>query len=171
VRFDIDEHIRRASTLPREASCDEGVFRAAKERIFAKTWQLVGDLDALREYSAVPCALSDLPLLLTRDAEDRVHCLSNVCTHRGNLLAAEPAKSIRCRYHGRRFALDGRFVSMPDFEGALGFPSPADDLPRVPFGTFGKLVFASTDPAFEWGELIEPVRARTAELPIAAATR
>ena len=50
---------------------------------------------------------------------------------------SQPA--LRCRYHGRRFAHDGRFLSMPEFEGAEGFPSPADDLAEVPFGTWGKL--------------------------------
>ena len=32
----------------------------------------------------------DEPLVLTRDAEADIHCLSNVCTHRGNLMVYEP---------------------------------------------------------------------------------
>ena len=35
---------------------------------------------------------------------------------------------------------------MPEFEGAEGFPSPADDLPRVAFASLGKLIFASLAP-------------------------
>ena len=55
------------------------------------------------------------PLLLTRDKSENVHCLSNVCTHRGNLLVHEPcqgATQIRCGYHSRRFDLAGRTLSI-----------------------------------------------------------
>jgi choline monooxygenase len=114
----------------------------------------------------LPCTLLDgcldEPLVLTRDAAGKLHCLSNVCTHRGNLVAldAGEAQGLRCRYHGRRFALDGRFLSMPEFEGTEGFPSPADDLARVPFGRLGRFVFASIDPAMTFDDLVAPVRAR-----------
>ena len=41
-----------------------------------------------------------------RDAQDRLHCLSNVCTHRGTLVCEGDGveSALRCRYHGRRFA-------------------------------------------------------------------
>jgi choline monooxygenase len=166
MRFPIEEDIRRARALPSEAYTDEGVFRACKEAIFGRTWQLAADTDAVRDLPACPFALQDVPLLLTREPDGRLHALSNVCTHRGNLLLSEPGRAIRCRYHGRRFALDGRFVSMPEFEGALDFPQPSDDLPRVPHGTFGKLVFASLRPAAPFEEVMAPVRARTTDVPL-----
>ena len=78
----------------------------------------------------------DEPLVLTRDLSDQIRCLSNVCTHRGTVVVegAGHEQQLRCRYHGRRFTLDGRFHSMPEFEGATNFPSPADDLPQVGLG-------------------------------------
>jgi choline monooxygenase len=87
-----------------------------------------------------------------------------VCTHRGNLVCTEPgvAQALRCRYHGRRFDLDGRMLSMPEFEGVRDFPSESDHLRRVSLGELGPLVFASIDPAFGWDELVLPVRARMA---------
>src|SRR5712692_5236928 len=71
-----------------------------------------------------------------RDLSDRIHCFSNVCTHRGTPVVegAGHQQQLRCRYHGRRFTLDGRFHSMPEFEGTANFPSPAVDLPRVALG-------------------------------------
>ena len=144
----IDADIRQAATLPSAVYADPAYFTLARERVFARTWQFVTDTDRLK----VPGTLYpwtmlegfvDEPLLLTRDSGDALHCLSNVCTHRGNLLVEGEghAQVLRCRYHGRRFALDGRFLTMPEFEDAAGFPSAADNLPRVPFGQWGKLLF------------------------------
>jgi choline monooxygenase len=108
---------------------------------------------------------------LTRDREDRLHCLSNVCTHRGTLVCESEAvlAQLRCRYHGRRFALDGQFLSMPEFDGAEGFPSARDHLPRVPFETWEKLIFASLAPAVPLDEVLRPVRERCSFLPLAQA--
>jgi choline monooxygenase len=110
----------------------------------------------------------DEPLLFTRDTEDRLHCLSNVCTHRGNLVVEGPgnARQLRCRYHGRRFALDGSFQAMPEFETAACFPSPSDDLPALPFATWGPLLFASLKPAVPFAEWLAPVTARLPWYPL-----
>ncbi len=174
--FEVDEDIRRASTLPAWIYSDPAVFARARERVFARSWQLVGDTDRLRSPGQVfPFALLegclDEPLLLTRDRDDRLHCLSNVCTHRGNLVVDSPGfeSQLRCRYHGRRFALDGRFHSMPEFEETAGFPAPADDLPRVPFDTWEKFVFASLDPPGPLDALLSAVRERCGWLPLGQA--
>src|SRR2546430_13739611 len=115
------------------ASSDPEIFRAQRERIFARTWQWAAHDEVVKvagqvyPFTLLPGAL-DEPLLLTRDANDQVHCLSNVCTHRGTLVVegAGHETQLRCRYHGRRFTLDGRFHSMPEFDGAKGFPSKGD---------------------------------------------
>ena len=64
--------------------------------------------------------VTDDPQIAERVRRMSLHGLSNVCTHRGNLLvsARGPAGGIRCGYHGRRFALDGRFLSMPRFSAS-----------------------------------------------------
>jgi choline monooxygenase len=172
----IDPAISRAATLPGEVYADRRWLELARERVFCRAWHLVGDADQIREAGqCLPVTLLpgflDEPLLLTRGRDDRVHFLSNVCTHRGALVCEEAAVqvSLRCRYHGRRFGLDGRFLSMPEFEGVDGFPSSADDLPRVASATLGKLLFASLDPAFPFEELVEEMTARVGWLPIDAA--
>src|SRR5204863_521017 len=128
--FTVDADIRRAATLPARLYSDPAVLEASRSSIFARSWQLVTDTDRLRAPGQVlPFtlleSLLDEPLLLTRDREDRLHCLSNVCTHRGNLVVVSEGVEnlLRCRYHGRRFGLDGRFVSMPEFEQTADFPS------------------------------------------------
>jgi choline monooxygenase len=165
--FAIDPDIRRARSMPSEAYTSDEWFARIRERVLARTWHFVADAERLSAPGRVlPCTLLggclDEPLVLTRDAGGALHGLSNVCTHRGNLVVHEEgdAQGLRCRYHGRRFALDGRFVSMPEFEGVEGFPSAADDLARIPLGRLDRFLFASVDPAMTFDELVAPLRAR-----------
>jgi choline monooxygenase len=88
------------------------------------------------------------PLLLTKDKEGALHCMSNVCTHRGNLMVYEPCKlsQLRCKYHGRQFSLDGKFMTMPEFKEVENFPTEADNLHKLPVFEWGKLLFTSLHP-------------------------
>ena len=137
--FTVDPDVTRARTLPSAFYLDPAFHALTRERVFARTWQWLGDLGDV----AAPGSLSpremlaghlDEPLLLARDAAGELRCLSNVCTHRGNLLVRAPcrAEQIRCGYHSRRFDLAGRMTFMPGFEQAQDFPGPSDHLPRVP---------------------------------------
>lgn len=172
----IDPDIRRAHTLPAWIYSDPAVFALVRERVFARSWQFVCEASRVKVPGQVhPFMLLegclDEPLVLTRDRDDRVHCLSNVCTHRGTLVCeGDSVESfLRCRYHGRRFALDGRFQSMPEFDQAEGFPSAADDLPRVAFGSWREFVFASLAPTAPLEGLVTALEARCGSLPMAQA--
>ena len=118
-QFFIDPDIARAKTIDTDFYTSPVHFENSREKIFAPSWQFMGDTDLVKEHaSACPFTLLDHyinePLLLTRDKDGALHCMSNVCTHRGNLVVYEPCKlnQLRCKYHGRLFSLDGRFISM-----------------------------------------------------------
>src|SRR5256712_1363017 len=170
--FTIDPDIRVARTLPARVYSDPTLFRAQQSRVFARTWQYAAHDDVVKvagqvyPFTLLPGAL-DEPLLLTRDAEDRVHALSNVCTHRGTLVIDGPGheQQLRCRYHGRRFTLDGRFHSMPEFEATADFPSAADDLPRVALGTWQRFLMVALAPAMTFDDVVAPIRRRLGHLP------
>jgi choline monooxygenase len=161
----IHEDIRQARTLPASFYRDPAVFERVRERVFARSWQVV-DAAAPAPGHAVPfehvAGCPSEPLLLTRDAAGALHGLSNVCTHRGNLVCTGPTAgpTLRCGYHGRRFGLDGRFLAMPEFEGVAGFPGPEDDLARVALEALGPLLFAAVDPACSFAELLGPLASR-----------
>ncbi|WP_337868503.1 aromatic ring-hydroxylating dioxygenase subunit alpha [Meiothermus sp.] len=172
--LEVHPNIAQASTLPARFYQDPQVYEAVKEKVFARSWQWVGDTDDLKAPGTVkPFTLLegclDEPLVLTRDHHDQLHLLSNVCTHRGMLVAetGDNARYLRCRYHGRRFGLDGCFQAMPEFEGVEGFPSPKDDLPKVAFETWGqgKFLFASLNPPVSLQEVLRPVQERLGWLP------
>jgi choline monooxygenase len=169
----IDNEVETAATIPSRYYNDPELYKLALERIFARSWQFATDTDKVKEPGQIfswMCGEGGLnePLMLTRDEDNKLHCLSNVCTHRGAVLVSEDCqlKQIRCRYHGRRFALDGQFVTAPGFEDVCNFPAQSDNLPSVPLETFGKFIFASLAPAFSFEDLTGDMRKRTAFLPL-----
>jgi len=152
--FEVHPDIAHARTLDTAFYTSAQHFEAAKEKLFAPSWQYVGHSDELKENgTALPLTLLenylDEPLVLVRDNEALIRCLSNVCTHRGNILVNAPCKAdkLRCRYHGRQFHLDGRFAHMPEFKEVKDFPSPSDDLRSLPLHQWGKLLFAGLEQA------------------------
>ncbi len=170
----VDPDIRRASTLPASFYRDPVYYERSRDRVFARSWQFVGDLDQVRVPGQVaPIVLLDgcldEPLVLTRDHLDNLHVLSNVCTHRGMLVceASGVEGVLRCRYHGRRFSLDGRLLSMPEFDDVEGFPADTDNLPSIPMATWGKFVFVSLDPEVPFAQVMAEIDRRVGFLPIA----
>ncbi len=167
------EKIQRANTLPARFYREEAFFDAVREKIFTRAWHLVGDVGCVKVPGQVhPFTLlegfMDEPLLLTRDQQDEIHCLSNVCTHRGNLVVRGSGreKALRCGYHGRRFALDGKFEFMPEFDCAKNFPSAADHLPKIPFALWAQFIFASPAPACPLEKLLGDMQRRVGWLPL-----
>ncbi len=172
-KFHIHPDITKAETLPASFYRNQEVFDAIKEKIFLKSWQWIGDENLVRLPQSVhPFVLLENyltePLLLTRNEEDTISCLTNVCTHRGNLVALHPGKSKRliCMYHGRRFDLDGKFESMPEFEEAEDFPRPCDNLHKFPMEKWGPLLFVGLDTHIDFASIIDKMNERVGFLPL-----
>ncbi|MFO1396761.1 MAG: aromatic ring-hydroxylating dioxygenase subunit alpha [Burkholderiales bacterium] len=175
MRYDVDADIRSAATLPAAFYRDAEAYADVRERVFARTWQWLGPLAALgAPNSLAPVdllpGLVDEPLLLARDGDGTLRCLSNVCTHRANLLVRAPCRAdhIRCGYHARRFDLAGRMTHMPGFAGARDFPSARDDLPQVPLATWQDHAFAALAPAMPFADVLAGWAERIAWLPVSS---
>lgn len=177
IPFTVDPDPARATTLPPAFYLDPAVFAAVRDRVFARSWQWVGDLAAVQAPGSLAPrlllpGLLDEPLLLARDEHGVLRGLSNVCTHRGRPLvdAACAARDIRCPYHGRRFALSGRMTSMPGFDGVPDFPADTDHLPALPFDSWQGHGFAAAEaPSLPLADWLAPVARRLAWLPLAQA--
>ena len=172
-KFHIDPDIKKAETLPASFYRDQAVFDAIKEKVFLKSWHWIGDKNLVKLPQSVhPFVLLDgyltEPLLLTRNADDEITCLTNVCTHRGNLVALHPGKSKKliCTYHGRRFDLKGKFESMPEFEEAADFPRPCDNLHQFPVLEWGPLLFTGLDTQIDFEGVIITMKERVGFLPL-----
>jgi len=175
--FQIHPDIRKAHTLPASFYQEDAVFVKLRDKVFARSWQWVGHKELLPlEGHGRPFRLLDPflpePMLLNRDDSGKLHCISNVCTHRGNLLLQHPArtKQIQCLYHGRRFDQDGSFRHMPEFEDAEDFPSACDHLKRYPLKQWGPFLFTSIEPAIDFENIRKELDSRLGFLPIGEMT-
>lgn len=171
--FSVDADITKASTLPTEFYRSQEVFDLIRENIFLKSWQWIGD-DAqlgfdgyVRPFTLLDGFLTE-PMLLTLDDSGELRCLSNVCTHRANIVCehAGKARSLQCPYHGRRFGLDGKFEFMPEFGEACDFPSDSDNLRTFPLEKWGSHMFVGINPSFELTPILEIMNERVGFLPL-----
>lgn len=142
--------IRSATTLDKSFYFDPACFEASKEALFADAWLYLADAILARRSASnlLPAPLLDHyldeALLIARQQDDSLRCLSNVCTHRAFPLVHHPtqARKIICQYHGRRFDLAGRVEHMPMFGEVEGFPRPCDHLHTVPTQEWQRFLFA-----------------------------
>ena len=171
--FAIDPDIRKAKTLTSDFYTDPAYFELSKEKIFVHSWQFLGhasSFSGLMPTTILP-GFIDEPVLLVK-TDESLKCLSNVCTHRGKILVEAPCEAdlIRCGYHGRRFSLDGKFLSMPEFEGVENFPCEDDNLRQLAFAARQGFMFASIDPVDTFEAVVGDVAERFADDNYDAAT-
>lgn len=170
----IDANISKASTIHCSFYTNLDYFEAAKEKIFAASWQFIGSNEQVKFKGDVqPFTLLEPylnePLMLTKDQNGNINCLSNVCTHRGNLVAyksCSKASNLRCKYHGRLFELTGKFISMPEFKEVADFPCEDDHLPTLPLYNWGNLLFTSLQQKETSSVYLQDMMNRLSWLPI-----
>ena len=94
--------------------------------------------------------------------------MPNVCNHRGNLLAYSACKShnLRCKYHGRIFNLDGKFVSMPEFKEVANFTPENNHLKLLPIESWGPMLFTNLNNESSFKNYFEPIMKRMAWFPM-----
>jgi len=167
-----EEDITRSGTLSPDYYFSNVIWEDVRERVFTRSWlfigrqteMLSGDVN-LYPFSLIEDYL-DEPLLLSKES-DEVKCLSNVCTHRAFLLSHEPScsKKIVCKYHGRKFTLDGKFESMPEFKEAKDFPRSCDDLAVLPIKLWRDFIFTGLDPAIDLNPILKEMDERLSFMP------
>lgn len=173
TQFIIDPDIKKAETLPADFYRSQEVFEKVRENVFARSWQFVGDNTLLPfEKYAYPFWFMehfiDEPCVLVKQVDQSVRCLSNVCTHRGNLVVQQAGKQrkLSCMYHGRRFDLDGSFEHMPEFGEAQNFPRTCEGLHNFPLEQWGQFLFTALDPAFDFKKVLDKMNERVGFLPL-----
>lgn len=174
MKFDVNPDIKLAETLPGSFYKSQETFDHLKESVFLKTWQWIGHENNLlpQTESAYPFVFLDNfigePLALIRNKQNEVNCVSNVCTHRGNIIVHNPGnlKELNCLYHGRRFEMDGKFKMMPEFKEAVNFPRECDGLRNFPIHKWGPFLFIGLEPDFNFSEITDIFNERVGFLPI-----
>ena len=160
--LNIDSDISRAWSIPAPFYTDASVMAEEREKIFARTWQVVGHADQLaKPGDFFTLDLLGEPLLLVRGTNGELRGFYNVCRHR----AGPPAegcgnrKLLRCGYHGWTYGLDGSLISAPEVEGVQDFKPEEFSLIPVRAEEWSNLIFVNLDPD------AKPLLASLGELP------
>lgn len=152
--------------------CGEEALRTDRAQILRRTWQFVGhEAMAPNPGDYLAEEIGGAPVVVVRNAEAGLAAFHNVCRHRAGALVADGAghcgEAFVCRYHGWRYALDGRLRSATDFGAAPGFDPRQYGLFPVRVETWRGLVFVNLDLAAEpLAETLAPLaRAGASDLP------
>jgi glycine betaine catabolism A len=95
-------------------------FAKEREKIFRKSWLLLGRVDEVPEpgsYVAREVPTLNASLLMVRGHDDKVRVFHNVCTHRGNKLVPEGTgckRRFACGFHGWIFSAQGDIEVVTD---------------------------------------------------------
>jgi len=167
--LEVDPDIARAWTLSAQLYWDPATFGAEKEKIFARTWQVVGHAHQVGnpgDYFTTD--LVGEPLLIVRGTDGQLRGFYNVCRHRAGPAAegCGSRKLFRCGYHGWTYGLDGALISATEIDGVEGFR--AEDFALAPVRTeeWFNLVFVNLDPqARPLRECLGPLQEQAQRFP------
>jgi choline monooxygenase len=163
LHLNVHEQIECAQTLASKFYTDPEILETERERIFRRTWQLVGTLNTLcGEVNGEKRTIADPesyftadavgePVVVVRDKEGTLRAFSNVCRHRaGPIAQGSGCKNVlRCGYHGWTYALDGRLIGTPDVEGVEFFDRSTMGMFPLRLETWEQLIFVNFDPHAE----------------------
>ena len=114
--------------LPNLAFTSEEFLRLEQERLFKRNWVFVAHgRDVPNTGDIKPLDVAGLPLLLVRNAADKINVFHNACRHRGRKLvetACEAQRHLICPYHRWSYDLDGALQATPHFGGFKEHATP-----------------------------------------------
>jgi choline monooxygenase len=145
--FPFDPDIRRASTIPARLYVDPVFLALEEEKVFGRTWQLVGRAEQVAESGSYFTAeIGREAIVVVRDG-DALRGYHNICLHRAGPVAQGCGRrqTLQCRYHGWTYRLDGSLLRAPEMEDAEGFRAEEFRLMPVQVARWGPLVFANLD--------------------------
>ena len=140
--------LARATTIPSRWYLDPQFLEMERERVFGRTWQPVAFAKTVAEPGTFAAAeIAGEPVVVARAKDGVLRAFSNVCRHRASVIADGCGKSatLRCPYHGWTYALDGRLLACPEFEGVLDWETSSVRLPEYHVETWGPYVFVNQD--------------------------
>tara|TARA_B100001057_G_scaffold487288_1_gene569780 strand:+ start:630 stop:1796 length:1167 start_codon:yes stop_codon:yes gene_type:complete len=112
------QHIDSAFSInPKAYTCPD-YYKIEKKKIFKTGWIPIGYTNELNNNNIVSTNIGEIPIIMTRDKNDKISAFHNVCRHRGCKLIEDNkrASMISCPYHKWSYKLDGSLVGTPLFK-------------------------------------------------------
>jgi choline monooxygenase len=143
--YDPDSPLAEASTIPAPWYVDSRIAELERRSVFARSWQMVGRVDQVREPGEyITGELAGEPLVVVRGSDHTLRGFFNVCRHHAAAVMTEAegrAHVLRCPYHGWTYTLEGELKGTPDFNGVCNFERQANGLVPVETDVWEKWVF------------------------------
>jgi len=135
-----------AWSMPKSYYTDPGVLALERKHLFAREWICIGRVEEIPDpgdYMAFQ--LCDESLIAVRGRDRAIRVLSNVCRHRGTVLADGRGNRSRlvCPYHHWSYDLDGRLVGAPRMDAHATFDKASCRLPQFTMEEWHGFLFVS----------------------------
>ncbi|MCR9125110.1 MAG: aromatic ring-hydroxylating dioxygenase subunit alpha [Rhodobacteraceae bacterium] len=137
-----------ARTMPPDFYTSQAFQDLEKEELFRKEWICIGHAGEIPEPGDFyTTELVGEQLLVARDHDGVVRVLSNVCRHRGNLVAQGSGnrRSFVCGYHAWTYDLDGTLKTAPLMKSVKAFDPAKCTLPQMNCEIWSNFIFVNLD--------------------------
>ncbi len=146
---------------------DPAYYELEKKYLFKKTWLHVGRVEELvkvGDYVVREIPVLDSSIIIARGRSKQLRAYHNVCSHRLNRVAYEPAGNTRkffCKFHGWAYDLDGSLSGVPDEKSFMNFDKACYGLTTVSVDTWNGFIFINLDqnPSVSLKDFMEPMYA------------
>ena len=147
--YDPNLPLAEARTIPAPWYVDPRVFALEFRTVFARSWQMVGRVDQVREPGQfITCDVAAEPILVVRGSDGVLRGFFNVCRHHAAAVITEAegrAQNLRCPYHGWTYSLEGELKGTPDFAGVCSFDKAQSGLMSLETATWQGWVFVKLE--------------------------
>ena len=162
-------------TLPARLYDDPDAWRRERDGLFRHVWLFAGhEAEAVEPGDWFGFDIAGWPIVVVRGKDGELRAFHNVCRHRaGPLVEGDRGRcegELVCRYHGWRYALDGRLRAAVGFGHADGFDPRDFGLFALHLQVWRGLVFVAVEqPERDLADLVAPLEAmlRTRGLDVA----
>lgn len=143
------------SVVPFKLYSDPNQYELENELVFkGPTWNyLCLDAELPENGMFKVSRIGEIPIVVTRDLDGKLHAFVNRCAHRGALLCLKPdgkAENITCVYHAWSYDLSGQLKSVAFQRGVKGqggmsdeFDKSQHNLRKLHVEVFSGLIFGS----------------------------
>ena len=140
--------IEEATAMPAAYYTSDDFMRLEAEHVFRKDWVCLGRADEVKEPGDYYTTdLIGEQLLVTRGRDDTIRVLSNVCRHRGNMVASGKGRKSRfsCSYHAWTYDHQGQLIGAPLMSEVKGFDMSNCALPSFKTEIWEGFLFVNLD--------------------------
>ena len=138
----------QARSMPPEFYTSEEVFKLEQERLFRSQWVCLGRIQQIpNPGDYFTTNLIDEPLIVVRTNANEIKVLSNVCRHRGSVIADGSGNSnvFVCPYHSWTYSLNGELRHAPLIDKRTDFDRNRCRLPTFSIEVWGGFIYVNLD--------------------------